>query len=105
MMEENKIPQEIEELRASLNKFMHKQGTAIGFFASKEWEDESCMVINGKRDRIVNMIVNAYFQNESVREVLSDVMMMINDVLESRKKEVMSKAFQLPIVVDKSKLS
>lgn len=105
MEENNKIPREIEELRASLNEFIHKQGTAIGFFASKEWEDESCMVINGKRDRIVNMIVNAYFQDESVREVLSDVMMMINDVLESRKKEIMSKAFQLPIVVDKSKLS
>lgn len=105
MMEENKIPQEIEELRASLNEFMHKQGTAIGFFAAKEWKEESCLVINGKRDKIVNMMVNAYFQNEAIMEVLNDVMTGINDVLESRKKEVMSKAFQLPIVVDKSKLS
>lgn len=106
MMEENnKIPQDIEELRASLNEFMHKQGTAIGFFASKEWEDESCMVINGKRDKIVSMIVSAYFQNEAIMEVFNDVMTEINNVLESRKKEAMSKAFQLPIVIDKSKLS
>ena len=105
MEENNKIPQEIEDLRKALNKFMHKQGTAIGFFASKEWEDESCIVINGKRDKIVSMIVSAYFQNEAIMEVFNDVMTGINDVLESRKKEIMSKAFQLPIVVDKSKLS
>ena len=96
MEENNKIPQEIEELRASLNEFMHKQGTVIGFFASKEWEDQTCVAVNGKRESLVNMITNAYFQNESVREILSDVMMMINDVLESEKRST----FQIPIAIN-----
>ena len=97
MMEENnKVPQEIEELRASLNEFVNKEGTVIGFFAPKEWEDQVCVAVNGKRERLVNIITNAYFQNEAVREILSDVMMVINDVLESEKRST----FQIPIAIN-----
>lgn len=105
MMEENKIPQEIEDLRKALSEFMSKKGTAIGFFASAEWEDQICMVVNGNRDKLVNMITNAYFQSKPMCEILNDVMIAINNELETRKNVAMSNVFQLPVVIDKSKLS
>lgn len=104
-MEENETPQEIADLRKAINEFMNKKGTAIGFFASKEWEDQVCVAVNGKRERLVNMIVNSYFQNESVREILGDVMVMINDVIELQKKSMIQNTFQIPVNIDKSKMS